>query len=341
MSRKRTRAPEPTSLSGWALAVVRTISAAGVDPHPLLQQAGIDNAALTDPEARVPVASMTKLWRLAIDATGDEALGLRTPDHVDPSSMFAMQTLTLSAPTAEMGWNQFSRYLPVLSTGLKIELHKNAEQDFTISLQTADPRMAAFEAGDASVACLIANLRNLKHLGVTITAIDLFRPEPQAADEFERLLGAPVSFEQKATRVHFSTERPLHTPQETANPALEQALQQVLQDYMERLRSTGFQEQVKREIARAMTHGEPSLAKVAEQMHISGRTLQRHLVDEDSSFSDLVNDVRQNMAKQLVGETDLNITDIAFRLGFRDASNFSRVFRRWFGQTPREFRKQP
>ncbi len=61
---------------------------------------------------------------------------------------------------------------------------------------------------------------------------------------------------------------------------------------------------------------------------------------EGSGYRPLVDEVRQTIAKQLVATTELSFTDIAFRLGFRDASNFSRVFRRWMGLSPSEYRQK-
>ncbi len=328
---------EPTSLSGWALAVIRTISASGVDPSPLLQDAGIDANTLIDPEARVPVESMSKLWVLAEAAAQDETLGLRVPQHIDDSSMFDLQSLIEAAPTIVDGWNLFARYMPVLSTGLRVRLESYDNNRYKMILEAALPVKTITQAGDATVAVLTKNLR-ASSLGISITHIELIRAEPKNASEFERMLGAPVSYGHPWLSIEFSATRSLTEPQDTADPLLEQALESVLRNYLDRMAGDQFTEQVRREIIKVIAGQEPSLDRIAERLHMSSRTLQRHLVADGSNYRDLVNEVRQGMALRLVRDTQANFTDIAYQLGFRDASNFSRVFRRWFGATPSEFR---
>lgn len=328
---------EPTSLSGWVLAVIRTISAAGVDPAPLLHEAGIDANILMDPEARVSVECMSHLWDQAEKATGDEALGLRVPQHIAPSSLFDLNTLIQSAPTVVEGWNLFERYMPVLSTGLNVRLESYPDLHYAIVLEPTRPTKTITLAGDATVATLTRNLR-ASTLGVTITHIELARAEPKDPAEFERILGAPVSYEHKHLSIQFTASSSLTNPQITANPLLEQALQSVLKNYLDRMQGEQFAEQVRREIIQVIAGQEPSLDTIAERLHMSSRTLQRRLVADGCSYRDVVNEVRQGMALRLVRDTQANFTDIAYQLGFRDASNFSRVFRRWFGATPSEFR---
>ncbi len=332
---------EPSSLSGWVLAVIRTISAAGVDPAPLMQAAGIDANILIDPEARVPVESMSKLWLMAEEASQDETLGLRVPQHLATSSLFDLQGLIESAPTVAEGWNLFEHYMPVLSTGLNVRLENiddtQNRNKYVVSLEPTRPVKTMTQAGDATVAVIVGNLRD-SALGITITNIELVRDEPKDPAEFERILGAPVSYNHKHLRIHFQSSIPLTTPQESADPLLEQALRVVLKNYLDRMSGDQFSEQVRREIIQVIAGQEPSLERIAERLHMSSRTLQRRLVADGSNYRDVVNEVRQGMALGLVRDTEANFTDIAYQLGFRDASNFSRVFRRWFGATPSEFR---
>lgn len=83
----------------------------------------------------------------------------------------------------------------------------------------------------------------------------------------------------------------------------------------------------------------PRLDEMAERHQMSVRTLIRHLKQEETSYQNLLDEVRQELACWHLQNTGLRIEEIAERLGFVDTSNFSRVFRRWFGKTPSEFRE--
>jgi len=84
----------------------------------------------------------------------------------------------------------------------------------------------------------------------------------------------------------------------------------------------------------------PDISAVAEQLHISERTLRRRLKRESTSFRAVLNDVRNTLARRYLTGTGLAATDIATLLGYSDPENFYRAFARWNGMTPTEYRGQ-
>jgi AraC-like DNA-binding protein len=172
-----------------------------------------------------------------------------------------------------------------------------------------------------------------------IESIEMARPEPADSSEYERILGADVHFNCPKSRIVCATNVDIQAPSPHANPPLEAALQKTLSDYLERLGGSPLLLQVRQEIMQLMSSQEPTLDMVASKLNISGRTLQRRLIAEGSGYRQLMDEVRKDMAEQLVVNSQLSFTDIAFRLGFRDASNFSRVFRRWFAMSPSDYRQ--
>jgi AraC-like DNA-binding protein len=81
-----------------------------------------------------------------------------------------------------------------------------------------------------------------------------------------------------------------------------------------------------------------SLASVSEQLKIPQRTLRRRLHEEGTSFREIGEDLRTQLAVKYLRDTDLSVEDIAFALGFSDAANFRHAFRRWTDKSPSEFR---
>ncbi|MDF5982204.1 helix-turn-helix transcriptional regulator [Pseudomonas aeruginosa] len=77
---------------------------------------------------------------------------------------------------------------------------------------------------------------------------------------------------------------------------------------------------------------------MAQALHLSQRTLQRRLQEEGTSYQQLLDDTRRDMAEQYLQQPGLTLLEVAYLLGFADPSNFFRAFRRWFGCTPNEYR---
>lgn len=80
------------------------------------------------------------------------------------------------------------------------------------------------------------------------------------------------------------------------------------------------------------------IRKIAHELHMSVRTLQRRLDDEGVSFAELVDAVREQVARELIGNTDSSVAEVAEQLGFAELATFSRAFKRWTGQAPSVFR---
>jgi AraC-like DNA-binding protein len=75
-------------------------------------------------------------------------------------------------------------------------------------------------------------------------------------------------------------------------------------------------------------------------MHLSERTLRRRLSEYDTSYLDLLDELRAALARKLLQRPDRSIDGIAEQLGFSDPSSFFHAFKRWTGSTPVQFRRQ-
>lgn len=328
-----------SSLSGWVNAIVRAIQAQGVAVAPLLSQAGIAPATLADPEARIPIAQTQRLWRLGVEATGDPALGLRVPAQLGSGALFAMGTLIEVAPSFEAGIETWLTFLPVVSTGITMTCRRQTDGSFVIRV-AAQVEAEMPEAEDALVLGLINTLLSDKSEIIHIDEVALRRPRPADPALYQRYLRGTLQFAAPHTQVRFRRLTAADAPPKLPNPHLDQAIQTVLSGYLARQAERDFSGRVRREILLQMRDEEPSLAGVAAALGISGRTLQRRLVAQHSSYRSLVDDARRSLACQLLVSSRFTITEIALRLGFQSAGNFARVFKRWQGQSPSAYRQQ-
>jgi AraC-like DNA-binding protein len=88
----------------------------------------------------------------------------------------------------------------------------------------------------------------------------------------------------------------------------------------------------------AIAQGEPEVAAVARALATSDRSLQRRLQEEGTSFRGVVDDARRELAVGYLGDRRMTVAEVAYLLGYSEASAFVRAFKRWTGKTPGEMR---
>ena len=102
---------------------------------------------------------------------------------------------------------------------------------------------------------------------------------------------------------------------------------------------TSFEAKLRAIVRDQLRNATFSQREAARALGISARTLERRLNKEGNSFGQLVEEVRRQEALRMLNETDAAVYEIAFCLGYRDVSSFSRAFKRWLGTSPRAYRE--
>ncbi|CAN0587713.1 unnamed protein product, partial [Laminaria digitata] len=96
---------------------------------------------------------------------------------------------------------------------------------------------------------------------------------------------------------------------------------------------------VRRKIAPCLATGAPALGEVAQECGMSSRTMQRRLSMEGTCYSEVLEELRRDMAERLLSNNSLTITEVAYLLGYADLSSFDRAYRKWNGATPADARR--
>ena len=110
-------------------------------------------------------------------------------------------------------------------------------------------------------------------------------------------------------------------------------------NYLARLDKDDIIQRVKVAIIDQLPSGNVTEDTVAEAIFISKRSLQRKLNEKGTTFKTILTDVRQDLALKYIHDRKLTLTEISFMLGFSEMSSFSRAFKRWTGESPKEFRR--
>ncbi|MGY2414440.1 AraC family transcriptional regulator [Pseudomonas pergaminensis] len=328
---------EPTSLASWTRALRKQLDALGLDSAALCQQAGLDPLQMDDPNARYPLSATTRLWELAVQASGDPAIGLRVSRFVSPTTFHALGYALVASGSLREVFERIVRYHQVVSDALSLELSGDGERYRFRLLQLPGNPAPAFEAIDAFAAIYVRTCRNRLGREYAPLAVYLRRPEPADPKPWHTAFRAPVFFGAEDDRLEFAAQD-FDSHLDDANPELAEHNETVLKRTLAQLQPLTWERKVRRVIEAQLPDGEPSAERVAQALHLSLRSLQRHLADEGCRFDALLNECRENLALLHLRDPQCSLAEISHLLGFADTSSFNRAFKRWTGMTPGQFR---
>ena len=328
---------ERTTSSNWALGIVQALEMGGVDCRTIFPELGLDYAALEDPDARFPQDGMTRLWQRAVELSGDPAIGLNMAKVVRPASFHVVGYALMSSRTLKEGFARLVRYQRIIGEGadLSFRAQRNG-YELTLAIH-GDRLPAARQSCEASLAYALAFCRWMTGKPIRPQRV-LFQGDPPAdLQPFEQVFQGPLQF--NADHYGLLFERAdMDMPLPTANESLAQLHDRFAGDYLARFSESRVTHLTRQVLCRLLPQGEPRREVVAQALHLSQRTLQRRLQEEGSSFQQLLDDTRRELAQQYLAQPALSLLEVAYLLGFADPSNFFRAFRRWFGLTPGEYR---
>lgn len=270
---------EPTSLASWTRALRKQLDALGLDSAALCTEAGLDPLQMDDPNARYPLSATTRLWELAVQASGDPAIGLRVSRFVSPTTFHALGYALVASGSLREVFERIVRYHQVVSDALTLELSRDGERYRFRLLQPPGGPAPALEAIDAFAAIYVRTCRNRLGRDYAPLAVYLRRPEPQDPKPWHTVFRAPVFFGAEEDRLEFAAQD-FDSHLDDANPELAEHNETVLKRTLAQLQPLTWERKVRRVIEAQLPDGEPSAERVAQALHLSLRSLQRHLADE-------------------------------------------------------------
>ncbi|WP_051559953.1 AraC family transcriptional regulator [Marinobacterium jannaschii] len=334
--------PNGTTTGGWVVAVARALEAAGIDSGALCSSADIKLEQAFDPNSRFPVESTARLLRLSADATENEAFGLEVAKFVKPTTFHALGFSIWASSSLREVIDRLVRYTPVITSGgwmssvqdngklyLRFNVRKNREGKSVIAEQSLD----------ALCATVISLCRELRGEHYVPLSVHFERDQPVDPAPWMNYFRCPVVFNASSTGIVFCC-RSLGISLPTGNPELASQSETIIADYLSRLEKSDIVTQVRQAVAALLAEGVPSQDSIAAMLCMSSRQLQRRLSQRDTSFTELVETLRYDLACNYLGQSHLGLSEIAFMLGFSSLSAFSRAFKRWTSMSPGLYRSE-
>lgn len=315
----------------------------GVDPVQLLSAAGISAEVLQNPLARVDATRYARLVRQVWLDLEDEFMGLASvrskPGTFAIMSLLAIRSRTIGGVMrrAEQFYGLFDN--PVVMH-IEPELTGSDEGLAALTLQTALPLKDPQHFFQESL-LVIWHRFNSWLIGqqLLLDRVEFDYAAPEHAKEYKQIFNCPLHFDCAATRIVFQ-QRFLSFPVIRDDAELREFLITSPADLLARpADNQSYLARIRSVIGRDLSASLPDFEFVAEQLHLSPQTLRRRLREENTSYQEIKDDLRRDVAIYHLSRPDFPINEIAYQVGFTEASTFHRAFKKWTGLTPGAYRE--
>lgn len=321
-----------SGLSGWVLAIARTLDGVGVPHERILQQVGMDPAGLKTGNNRYSQEMVSRLWRAAVQETADPYFGLKVAAQIRPSTFSVVGYAMSCSATLGDALHRFARYAKLISSSATVSL---AEDDHRLSLTFSFDTGGAppiFHTIDTVLAGLVCFSSWIAGKQVVPIEVHFKHERPSDMTAYTKILKCPIHFEQQEDCLVFNSSD-MKRPILSADEQLAALLDSMAITQMAQL-SERFSKKVRNCLLKQFADGEISRRGTAELMHMTERTLLRRLKDEGTTFQEVLDRLREELAYEYLRSSDITVQTVSSMLGFSDASTFSRAFKRWTGRRP-------
>jgi len=328
-----------TKLASIQLVVWRILEEHNQDPAPVFKQVQLDPSLMHRPGERYSLIKIAELWKEMGKRIEDPCFGLTAATCWHPSNFGSMGYALLTSQSLRVTLERLIRFHRVISDANFGELREEKDKNiisFILKTEHKDSYTRGRE--DAAMAWIFSVLRVNYQKDLFPKEICLTHPKPPCSGKYYEFFQSPVHFNQTECKMTFSLDV-ADTELSSSNQEMTDFGDQAMTAYINSL-DTGTQiNQIKEIITENLPSGNVTVKQVAGILGMNTRALQRALKDEGTSFISLLNDTRMDIAKQFIQNKHMDLTEVAFLLGFAELSTFSRSFKRWTGQSPLQFRK--
>jgi AraC-like DNA-binding protein len=305
---------------------------------PLLRRAGLsehDFDGRHRQQQRISAASQGKFLEYAAEAMDDSAFGLHLAESANPREAGLLFYVTSAANNIGEALALFARYSRIANEAVRVK-HAHASEGVVAEISFIGlSRHTAKQVTEFGVAVTIKALREIAGRNIRPTHLSFIHARNSDLPAFEQFFGCPVEFGASGDQVAFSNET-LALPLVTEDRHLLETLRPICDEAAkERGTATGtLRAAVENEAQKLLHHGHAKRHRVAKSLGHSERTLTRKLADEGTTYEQVLDQLRQSLARQYIKEQGVSLSQIAWLLGYEGSSSFHHAFRRWTGRSP-------
>jgi AraC-like DNA-binding protein len=319
---------------------LKAAEASGIDCLPLLRSVGISVDELNNNSGHIAIEAMEKLLTLLIEASDDTCFGLHAAQFVEPSSYSVLGYISLNCSTLREAQGMIPVYEKIVGDMGVTTIETKGDFVFQRwNCKFSDPLVKRHQIEHVLASWATYSKIFLKFEAPASVWFEHSPPQDnKLVAYYEAVFGCEVLFNQAGSGILLR-----EVLLDVTLPQANEQLLKTLLDHATQVMS-GLSEyqtitaKVQNLLRLTISEKTPTSAAVAQQLGISSRTLQRRLDEEETSFKDVLNDLRLELAQHYLKNTNFNMDTIAAKLGYSETRSFHRSFKQWTGRTAGSYR---
>lgn len=326
----------------YVLLLIEYIKHHHPKPNEMLASLGLSNLSIEQSiypqttDGRIALKDFSIMLKHIEQEMNEPALAIQIGRHITAAHFGVLGYLLLACANLAEALTLLNRYSRLLNDHFAMITDFEAD---TVILTWDFPNLDDLLFYELGLAAMMQFTSNLIGQHATPQEVRLRSPSPSKPESYDTFYGCPVSFAQDVMQIKLPITL-LAIPVKQPDKILLDLLSKQADQALAALPQDGdWTQKVRQEIVRLCHEDTPTLAKIASNLFVTPRTLQRHLAHEGLRFQPLLDETRLRLAEQYLHEGRLQLTDIAELLGYSDQSALTRAFKRWTGNTPKDIRK--
>ncbi|AFV85943.1 MULTISPECIES: AraC family transcriptional regulator [Alteromonadales] len=321
----------------FANAVLDAARQLGLNLEPILQSARLNQPLLDNPQSRITSQQFSQLMRSVWEQSDDEFLGLTTqPSKYGVFRLFADGAI--QEQNLHRVYKHLCRFYSLVNQSISLSLYISKGQ-VELRMRQVQPEIDRNLLFRDFFLLLWHRFPGwLIGKSIPLQQVKMRGAEPAHAAEYRFMFPCPITYGHDYDAFVFSEEELVNPVTQRAENLREHFKQAPLNWFTRQEFTPVYTRRVMDYLAEYREH-EASMQDIADSVNVSERTLRRKLTEEGTSFQEIKDKLRKNMAIYYLSQPDIPISTITNKLGFSEPAAFTRAFKQWTGQTPTLYRE--
>jgi len=330
--------PEGTTRIGVVGHLPEVLREFGVDVRDALDAAGLPRDIFSDPDNTIDYALFQHLLATCEQLTHCDHIAFLAGQRTRLADFGLAGRAARCGTTAGEGLHRFVNYFNLHISATTISLVSYGEFARLVYMITARDTADTQHLQQGALAVAFNVLQDLCGRQWLPSVVTFATRAPHNLRPFHRLFRAPLRFDSDESAIIFERHW-LDRPLPPVDPAFRAQVDTEVRE-LQAAMLADFPATVRRAVRKQLIIGSSGMDDVAAMFGMHRRTLDRHLQKHGLRYGELVEGVEEEIARQLLRDTDLQVQQVAESLRYSSAANFATAFRRWTGMTPSEYRRQ-